>query len=145
MKLLLDTHAFIEWDENPARMGTTARVACQNPNNELALSLASVWGIQLQRAVGKPTQRNPLRQLLDDQVLQNGLEIIPVSVESVLQLDSLPLPHRDPLDRILIATAPAVGWTVVSPTVHSGLVECRFCGESDNLLFRLGPLVIRHV
>jgi PIN domain nuclease of toxin-antitoxin system len=114
MKLLLDTHAFIWWDENPGRLGAAAHAACLDPNNELALSVASVWEMQLKRMVGKLTLRKPLRQMLDDQVQQNGLEIVPVSQEPILRLDSLPFHHRDPFDRILIATAQTESWTLVS-------------------------------
>lgn len=117
MKLLLDTHAFIWWDENPAQLEPAARPACSDPNNELVLSTASLWEMQLKRMVGKLTLRKPLRQLLDDQVQQNGLELVPVGVEHILRLDLLPFHHRDPFDRILIATVQVEGWTVVS---HDG-------------------------
>ncbi|MEK7676607.1 MAG: type II toxin-antitoxin system VapC family toxin [Verrucomicrobiota bacterium] len=117
MKLLLDTHAFIWWDENPSRLGAAGHAACLDPNNELVLSTASIWEMQLKRKAGKLTLRQPLRRMLDDQVQQNGLEIVPVGVEHSLCLDSLPFHHRDPFDRILIATAQVEGWTLVS---HDG-------------------------
>jgi PIN domain nuclease of toxin-antitoxin system len=117
MKLLLDTHAFIWWDQNPSRLGVAAHAACLDPDNELVLSTACVWEMQLKRMVGKLTLRKPLRQMLDDQVHQNGLEVLPVGVEHILHLDALPLHHRDPFDRILIATSQVEGWTLVS---HDG-------------------------
>lgn len=117
MKLLLDIHAFIWWDESPGRLGTAAHAACLDPDNELVLSTASVWEIQLKRMLGKLTFRKPLREMLDDQVRQNGLEIVPVGLEHILGLDSLPFHHRDPFDRILIAQARVEGWTLVS---HDG-------------------------
>lgn len=117
MKLLLDTHAFIWWDESPGRLGAAAHTACLNPSNELTLSVASVWEIQLKRMIGKLTLRRPLRDLLDDQVRQNGLEIVPAGVEHILGLDALPLHHRGPFDRLLIAQAKVEGWTLVS---HDG-------------------------
>jgi PIN domain nuclease of toxin-antitoxin system len=117
MKLLLDTHAFIWWDENPSKLSASSRLACSDPNNELMLSTASVWEIQLKRMVGKLTLSKPLRQLLEEQARQNGLEIVPVQVEHILRLELLPFHHRDPFDRILIAQAQAEGWTLVS---HDG-------------------------
>ncbi len=60
MKLLLDTHSFIWWDDNPARSGSAARAACLDPNNDLVLSTASIWEMQLKRMVGKLTLRKPL-------------------------------------------------------------------------------------
>ncbi len=114
MTLLLDTHAFIWWDEDPTRLGSAARVACLDPNNDLFLSTASVWELQLKLMIGKLTVRKPLRQLVEDQVQQNGLGILQVSLEHVLNLDSLPFHHRDPFDRMLIAQAQSEGWSVVS-------------------------------
>ncbi len=114
MKLLLDTHAFIWWDENPSKLGTASQLACSDPNNDLMLSTASVWEIQLKRMVGKLTLAKPLGQLLEEQTRQNGLEITPVGVEHILRLETLPFHHRDPFDRILIAQAQTEGWTLVS-------------------------------
>ena len=114
MKLLLDTHAFIWWDENPSKLGAAARLACSDPNNELVLSTASVWEIQLKQMVGKLALAKPLQRLLEDQTRENGLEISPVQVEHILHLDALPFHHRDPFDRILIAQAQVEGWTLVS-------------------------------
>lgn len=118
MKLLLDTHAFIWWDEDPTRLGAVARAACLDPGNELLLSAASVWEMQLKRMLGKLTLRKQLRPMLADQVQLNGLNIVPVGVEHIFRLDSLPFHHRDPFDRLLIATALAESWTLVS---HDGV------------------------
>lgn len=117
MKLLLDTHSFIWWDEDPSKLGAASRRACSDPNNELVLSTARVWEIQLKRMVGKLTLSKPLRQWLEDQTRQNGLEMAPVQVEHILHLETLPFHHRDPFDRILIAQAQVEGWTLVS---HDG-------------------------
>lgn len=43
MTVLLDTHAFIWWDENPQKLGAKALAACQDPTNQLVLSVASIW------------------------------------------------------------------------------------------------------
>jgi PIN domain nuclease of toxin-antitoxin system len=117
MKLLLDTHAFIWWDDSPDRLGAAAHAACLDPNNELALSTASIWEIQLKRMIGKLTLRKPLRQMLDNQVEQNGLDIVPVAMDHVLRLEALHFHHRDSFDRIVIATAQVERWTLVS---HDG-------------------------
>ena len=117
MKLLLDTHAFIWWDENPDKLGAASRQACSDLNNDLVLSTASVWEIQLKRMIGKLTLSKPLRQLIEEQARQNGMEISPVQVEHILRLESLAFHHRDPFDRILIAQAQVEGWTIVT---HDG-------------------------
>ncbi len=58
MRLLLDSHALIWWDENPARLGPAANRACFDPANELILSVASVWEIQIKVMLGKLAVRS---------------------------------------------------------------------------------------
>ena len=105
MKLLIDTHALIWWDENPARLGSKARVACLDSSNELWLSVASVWEIQIKIMLGRLALRKPLKDLIDDQVKQNRILILPVKFDHVLRLESLPDRHKDPFDRLLVAQA----------------------------------------
>jgi len=114
MKLLLDSHAFIWWDENPSRLGPAANRACFDPANELVLSVASVWEIQIKVMLGKLGLRKPLRQMLADQVVQNGLEVLPVNLEHALRLDSLPSLHKDPFDRLLVSQALVDGCSLVT-------------------------------
>jgi PIN domain nuclease of toxin-antitoxin system len=105
VKLLIDTHALIWWDENPLRLGSKARAACLDSGNELWLSVASVWEIQIKMMLGRLALRKPLKLLIDDQVKQNGILILPVKFDHVLRLESLPDRHKDPFDRLLVAQA----------------------------------------
>jgi PIN domain nuclease of toxin-antitoxin system len=114
MKLLLDTHTFIWWDGSPQQLGPQAKPACFESANELVLSVASVWEMQIKVMLGKLTLRKPLRQLVTDQVQQNGLIVLPVNLEHTLRLDSLPSHHKDPFDRLIVAQALVEGWPVVS-------------------------------
>ena len=114
MKLLLDTHALIWWDEKPARLGPKARAACLDPANELWLSVASVWEIQIKIMLGRLALRQPLKSLIADQVKQNGLLILPVKLDHVLRLESLPERHKDPFDRLLVAQALEENYALVS-------------------------------
>lgn len=105
MKFLLDTHALIWWDENPARLGSKALAACLDAGNELWLSVASVWEIQIKMMLGRLALSKPLKHLIDDQVKQNGMLILPVKFDHILRLESLPDRHKDPFDRLLVAQA----------------------------------------
>jgi PIN domain nuclease of toxin-antitoxin system len=120
MKLLLDTHAFIWWDEDPARLGPAARQACFDPTTRLVLSVASVWEIQIKVMLGKLGLAKPLRQMIDDQMQQNGLEILAINLEHVLKLDALPVPHKDPFDRLLVAQAITEGCSVAT---HDSMIS----------------------
>ena len=114
MKLLLDTHAFIWWYNEPERLPAKALSACQNPTNTLLLSVASVWEMQIKMQLGKLHLGRPLNDILRRQQEQNQLQIMPITLPTVLALDSLPLHHRDPFDRLLIAQANQDGLFLVS-------------------------------
>ena len=114
MKLLLDSHAFIWWDDEPTRLGPSANRACFDPANELLLSVASVWEIQTKVMLAKLRLGKPLRQMIADQVERNGLEILAVNLEHALRLDSSPALHKDPFDRLLIAQAVIEGAALVT-------------------------------
>ena len=86
-------------------MGTQARIALADAGNELILSVVSVWEMQVKVMLGKLTLRKPLRQLIADQIQQNGISIMPVQLEHALHLGTLPAHHKDPFDRLLIAQA----------------------------------------
>lgn len=104
MNLLLDTHAFIWWDCDPGRLSARVLALCQDPANQLWLSVASLWEIQIKSHMGKIKLREPLSTLVEEQQ-GNGLRLVDVRAAHVLELDSLPMLHKDPFDRIIIAQA----------------------------------------
>jgi len=114
MNLLLDTHAFLWWHSQPAQLSPVAYAACIDPNHQLWLSLASIWEIQIKVQIGKLTLQQPLRGMLTKEQTHNNLRILPVSLEHVLTLDTLPFHHKDPFDRMLIAQAKHEGWSILS-------------------------------
>jgi PIN domain nuclease of toxin-antitoxin system len=114
MRLLLDTHAFIWADDEPEKLSPAAKASCEDPANELMLSVASVWEMQLKIMLGKLALRNPLRSVIEDWIQQNMIVILPVSVEHIFHLDTLSTHHKDPFDRLLIAQARSEGLTIVT-------------------------------
>jgi PIN domain nuclease of toxin-antitoxin system len=102
MKYLLDTHTFIWWHDRPAALSPKIMEICQNINNQLWFSLASVWEIQIKLQINKLTLDTPLADILTLQQ-QNGLQLLPITVPHILELQTLPLYHKDPFDRLLIA------------------------------------------
>ncbi len=104
MKLLLDTHTFIFWDSQPSKLSQRALELLTNKDNLRLLSVVSLWEIQIKQQLGKLT----LNKTLEDIILiqqNNYIEILPITVAHILALDSLPLYHKDPFDRLLIAQA----------------------------------------
>jgi PIN domain nuclease of toxin-antitoxin system len=113
MKLLLDTHAFIWWDSDPAKLSAPALAALRDPANEVWLSVASVWEMVIKAQLGKLTLRLPLADIVMQQQ-GNGLQVFPVTLAHALAVEGLPAVHKDPFDRMLIAQANVEGAKLVS-------------------------------
>jgi PIN domain nuclease of toxin-antitoxin system len=105
MKLLLDTHAFIWMFDEPEKLSPKALAALTDRGNDLILSAASVWEMQIKIQLGKLKFTVPLRELVESQEQANGVLVLPVGLEHVLALDALPAYHKDPFDRLLAAQA----------------------------------------
>lgn len=118
MNLLLDTHAFIWWDREPERLPSRVYAACENQNNQLYLSIASIWEMQIKVAVGKLSFQRPLPEIIERQKNENGMSILPVSLAHVWQLGTLPVHHNDPFDRMLVAQATVDKLALVTADRH---------------------------
>jgi PIN domain nuclease of toxin-antitoxin system len=105
MKLLLDTHGFVWWASNSAKLPPAVRTHCSDPANTLLLSVVSVWEMQIKIQLGKLKVGRPLPDLIEHHRQVNQMQVLPVNLEHVLALDVLPVNHKDPFDRLLIAQA----------------------------------------
>jgi len=114
MKLLLDTHAFIWWDSEPAKLSPKAIALCQDRRNTLVLSVVSLWEIQIKLQLGKLKLALPLKEIVESQQQTNSVEVLPITLAHVLALENLPAHHKDPFDRLLVAQATVEGAVLVS-------------------------------
>jgi PIN domain nuclease of toxin-antitoxin system len=114
MKLLLDTHIFVWWADVPERLSSTVLAALEHEDNDLFLSVASVWEMQIKTQIGKMKLGASLSELIASQQSINGIQLLAVELPHVLALDTLPLHHKDPFDRLLIAQTIVEGATLVS-------------------------------
>lgn len=114
MRILLDTHIFVWWNDEPERLSARAFALCQDPANQLVLSVASIWEMQIKFQLGKLTLSAPLSQIVADQQSANGLEILPVVPAHVFELNNLPPHHKDPFDCLLIAQSRAENIALLS-------------------------------
>lgn len=103
MKLLLDTHTFIGWNSKSIQLSQRALELCNDSTNRLLFSVVSAWEIQIKVQLGKLSLNEPLSEMIENQQQTNNLEILPITLNHVLALNSLPLHHKDPFDRLLIA------------------------------------------
>lgn len=105
MKLLLDTHTFIWWDSEPAKLSPQALTLCQDRQNTLLFSVVSIWEMQIKLQLGKLRLALPLKEIIETQRQTNSIEILPVTLAHVLAMENLPAHHKDPFDRLLVAQA----------------------------------------
>lgn len=103
MNLLFDTHSFLWWNDALQMLPAQVLTACQDSRNHLYLSVVGAWEIQIKQQIGKLTIQSPLSEMIERQVEVNRLRILPVRLEHILAIDQLPVLHRDPFDRLLIA------------------------------------------
>lgn len=91
-----------------------AAALIKDKSNQLFLSVVSVWVIQIKAQLGKLTLRDDLEKLVSEQQSENALEILPVLLPHTFVLRKLPLHHKDPFDRLLIAQALHEGFMLLS-------------------------------
>ena len=113
MKLLLDTHLLLWAAGEPGRIPAPARDLIEDPANELIFSAASLWEIVIKRGLGRDDFRVDPR-LLRRALLDNGYGELAVTSEHAVAIDSLPLIHKDPFDRILVAQATIEGMALLT-------------------------------
>jgi len=109
MNLLLDTQAFLWFESGDSRLTTLARQAIQDPANTKFISLATYWEIAIKDSLGKLE----LRVSFDDLFDLKGYSRLDIIGEHLKVLRTLPMLHRDPFDRLLIAQALSEGFDVV--------------------------------
>lgn len=110
-RILLDTHVWLWWQADDARLGPRTRDLLQRAS-EVRFSAASAWEIAIKVAIGKLT-------LPDDadivgELSQSGFLALPIEIAHADDVRHLPLLHSDPFDRLLVAQARLEGLTLVS-------------------------------
>lgn len=114
MNLLLDTHTFIWWADEPEKLSEDVLQALQDESTQLLLSIVSIWEMQIKIQLGKMKLSLPLKELVESQQQANAVQILAISKEHIFALDSLPFHHKDPFDRLLIAQGIVENATLVS-------------------------------
>ena len=105
MRVLLDTHAFLWWITEDRRLSARAREVMADGGNDLLLSAASGWEIAIKASLGRVSLPIPIDRFLSEQLQRNGIGILPIEMSHALRVHALPLLHRDPFDRLLVAQA----------------------------------------
>jgi PIN domain nuclease of toxin-antitoxin system len=110
VRLLLDTHAALWAISEPHRLADSTRTTIEDGTNEVVVSVASVWEVAIKRKLGKIR----LDRSLVVELEEAGVGTLPVVAGHAEAAGDLPLHHRDPFDRMLIAQATLEGLTIVT-------------------------------
>lgn len=113
MEVLLDTHAVIWWFEGAAGLSKRASAIIANPDNLILISAAVGWELAIKVNLGKFNTPS-LVQELHRMVEREGFAELAISLEHAVRAGLLPLHHRDPFDRLLVAQAQAMGVPILS-------------------------------
>src|SRR3989344_7410249 len=101
MNYLLDTHVYIWWSENSSKLKPEFKSAISNPKNKICISIVSLWEIAIKIAIKKLRLKDSIEKLST----LYDFEMLPLKTSHLLALLKLPLLHKDPFDRMLVAQA----------------------------------------
>lgn len=108
--LLLDTHALLWWLSGDRQLPKSIRETLEDPENAVLASAVSAWEISIKTKIGKLDMPSGLLESVE----QTGLRWIPVEPMEAYEAGQLPMHHRDPFDRLLVAQAAARSALLVS-------------------------------
>ena len=113
MKALLDTHTFLWAISGNQRLSRRAERVFIGPS-DLWLSVASVWEILIKAQIGKIALPVPTGPYIVKKLADNRIEALRVTLDHVLRVETLPMLHNDPFDRLLITQSIEEGWPIVT-------------------------------
>lgn len=113
MKLLLDTQVLFWWFSEPAKISRKASYLLQDAENQVLISAATAWELAIKSAVGK-LDALPLALDLPRYLEEEGFTELPISIPEATRAGLLPLHHRDPFDRLIVAQAQHMNIPVLS-------------------------------
>jgi len=115
VKVLLDTHAFLWWlSEGGARLSDRARELIASSSTQTLVSSASAYEIAAKVELGRLELPSSPTRYIPDRIALHGFAVLPIALEHALRAGGLPLIHRDPWDRMLVAQAQVEGVPIVT-------------------------------
>jgi PIN domain nuclease of toxin-antitoxin system len=114
MRLLLDSHTFLWWVKDDPSLKRRARAAIADVDNECFLSHASIWEMAIKASLGKLKLPSTIERFVIEQCETNSFHLLPITLAHIASVEALPLHHRDPFDRLLVAQARHEAMALVS-------------------------------
>lgn len=114
MRALLDTHAFLWWVTDDARLSERARETIGDGANEIFVSAATGWEMAIKARLGRLRVPGDFARFITDQIELNGFRVLAIELAHALRVHGLADHHRDPFDRILVAQSLVEGMPILS-------------------------------
>jgi PIN domain nuclease of toxin-antitoxin system len=124
VKVLLDTHVLVWWMEDATRLSKQAAKIIADSCNQVLISAAVGWELAIKVGTGKMKPRSILQDL--DRVLEReSFSEVPIMLGTAVRAGLLPLHHRDPFDRLLVAQAQSLSVPILSADAVLDLYEVK--------------------
>jgi PIN domain nuclease of toxin-antitoxin system len=102
VNLLVDTHSMLWFFWDDPQLSATAKALIEDPANRKVVSIASCWEIAIKAGLNKLQLGEPASGFLNREITRNNFEILPIGLNHATAVETLPLHHRDPFDRLLV-------------------------------------------
>jgi PIN domain nuclease of toxin-antitoxin system len=116
VKLLIDTHIFL-WFINDSPNLSQNAIDLLESDTDILLSIASLWEIAIKVNLKKLTLPDRYEKFIPEQISQNAIQVMPVTIAHLNIVAKLPLHHRDPFDRLLISQAISENLPIISADI----------------------------
>jgi PIN domain nuclease of toxin-antitoxin system len=123
MKFLLDTHIFLWWITDSHLLSQPARDIVSDGNTELYWSAASSWEVAIKYKLGRLPLPEVPELFIPLELAKNRIDPLPIISEHSFIAGQLPMHHRDPFDRMLVAQAQAENMEIISNDRQIGLYD----------------------
>jgi PIN domain nuclease of toxin-antitoxin system len=116
MRYLLDTHIAIWAILEPEKLSSDAALRITSPEHNVYISIVSLWEIAIKRSTGQRGNSGaiPPVELAAAEFASTGFELLPISLNQLAPVETMPFHHRDPFDRLMVAQAAAEGMTFLT-------------------------------
>lgn len=105
MQYLLDTHVLIWWITDDKRLSSRAKNLIKKRRSNIYWSVASSWEVSIKHALGRLEFDEPIEEFIPSELAKNNIESLTIQNSHAFLAGRLPIHHKDPFDRMLIAQA----------------------------------------
>lgn len=122
---LIDTHILLWWVFNEPKLNRECREIISNPAHKILVSSASAWEISTKYRLGKLPEAKELLEKYQQILYQAKFIELTINTTHALRAGSLPINHRDPFDRMLMAQAEIENLPIITydDAFHTGLIQ----------------------